>query len=127
MSLTGTNLLVGTETGIVNIYDVPSHQLLRTISSHKGMSITYLKTMIKPVDLIGHVSLSLHVGSTLDTKEIIPVRPVLPFQRMKDAKIRDAHEISMMLSVQEAVRIWVHPLWNHADRFCILVSYALRI
>jgi pre-rRNA-processing protein IPI3 len=110
MSLTGSNLVVGTETGVINIYDVPSHQLLRTISSHKDMSITYLKTMIKPVDLIGHVSLSLHVGSTLDTKDIIPVRPVVPFQRIKDLKIRDAHQVSMILTAHEAVRVF---LFNH--------------
>lgn len=103
ISLTGTSLLVGTDTGLINIYDIVSHQLLRTISSHKGMSITYLKTMLKPVDLIGHVSLSLNVGNTLDAKDVMPVRPVMPFQRMKDAKIRDAHEVTMLLPVHDMV------------------------
>jgi len=103
ISLTSTSLLVGTETGYINIYDILSHQLLRTISSHKGMSITYLTTMLKPVDLIGHVSLSLNVGNTLDAKDVIPVKPVMPFQRMKDAKPRDAHEVTMMLPTQNLV------------------------
>lgn len=103
ISLTGTSLLVGTETGHINIYDILSHQLLRTISSHKGMSITYLTTMLKPVDLIGHVSLSLNVRNMLDAKDVIPVKPVMPFQRMKDAKLRDVHEVTMMLPVQNSV------------------------
>lgn len=116
ISLTGTSLLVGTEAGLINIYDILSHQLLRTISSHKGMSIVYLKTMLKPVDLIGHVSLSLNVGNTLDAKDFMPVRPVMPFQRMKDAKIRDVHEVTMMLPVQDMVRVSVVLTQVVADR-----------
>jgi hypothetical protein len=80
-----------------------SHQLLRTISTHKGMSISHLATMFKPPDLIGHVSLD--VGSFSDAKDVIPVRPVVPFYRVKDAKARDAHEVTMMLPVQVKVRV----------------------
>ena len=128
ISLTGASLLVGTDDGIINIYDILSHQLLRTISSHKGMSITYLKTMIKPVDLVGHISLSLNVGTRLDTKDIIPVRPVAPFQRMKDAKIRDAHEVTMMLPVQEEARTRFHRLLHQgSDVACIIGLTLLRI
>jgi pre-rRNA-processing protein IPI3 len=105
ISLTGSLLLVGTATGLVHLYDIASHQLLRTISTHKGMSISHLATMLKPPDLIGHVSLSLNVGSFSDAKDVIPVRPVVPFHRMKDAKARDAHEVMMMLPVQIEVRI----------------------
>jgi pre-rRNA-processing protein IPI3 len=105
ISLTGSLLLVGTATGLVHLYDIASHQLLRTISTHKGMSISHLATMLKPPDLIGHVSLSLNVGSFSDAKDVIPVRPVVPFHRMKDAKARDAHEVMMMLPVQVEVRV----------------------
>ncbi|KDR80579.1 hypothetical protein GALMADRAFT_240898 [Galerina marginata CBS 339.88] len=97
ISLTSTFLLVGTSNGLVHLYDIPSHQLLRTISTHKGMSIAHLETMIKPPDLIGHISLEFRSGGTADMKDIIPVKPVMPFQRMRDAKTRDAHEISVML------------------------------
>ncbi|OJA17515.1 hypothetical protein AZE42_08245 [Rhizopogon vesiculosus] len=56
--------------------------------------------MLKPPDLIGHISLSLNLGSFSDTKDVIHVRLVVPFHRMKDAKTRDAHEITIMLPVQ---------------------------
>src|SRR5882757_1049045 len=103
MSLTGSLLLVGTATGLIHLYDIASHQLLRTISTHKGMSISHLATMLKPPDLIGHISLSLNLGGFSDTKDVIPVRPVVPFHRMKDAKARDGHEVMMMLPVQVEV------------------------
>src|SRR6202044_2300801 len=96
-------LLVGTSTGLINIYDTVSHQHLRTISTHKGFIITHLSTMLKPPDLIGHVNLSLTVGG-VDMKDVLPVRPVSPFQRMRDAKTRDRHEVEMMLPIQDYVR-----------------------
>ncbi|KAF8159611.1 WD40-repeat-containing domain protein [Crassisporium funariophilum] len=97
ISLTSAILLVGTSEGLIHLYDIPSHQLLRTISSHKGLSISHLQTMIKPPDLIGHISLDFRVGSTTDAKDTIPVKMVMPFQRMRDAKAREAHEVTMML------------------------------
>ncbi|KAJ7355605.1 WD40 repeat-like protein [Mycena albidolilacea] len=100
ISLTSTLLLAGTSTGIIHIYDIPSHQLLRSISTHKGFSIAHLATMLKPPDLIGHVSLSINAGHS---SESTPVRHVAPFQRMRDAKSRDAHDITMILPVQDNV------------------------
>ena len=97
ISLTGSSLLVGTEGGLVHLYDVASHQLLRTISSHKGSTITFLRSILKPIDLVGHVSLNLHVNGATDAKDVLPARPILPFQRIKDAKLRDAHEVTIML------------------------------
>ncbi|RPD76575.1 WD40 repeat-like protein [Lentinus tigrinus ALCF2SS1-7] len=95
MSLTSSMLLAGTATGLIHVYDIASHQLLRTLSSHKGMSITHLATMLRPPDLVGHISLT-SVG-TNDAKENIPVRHVAPFQRIRDAKAREAHEVSLIL------------------------------
>jgi len=97
LSLTGSSLLVGTGGGLIHLYDVASHQLLRTISSHKGDTITFLRSILKPIDLVGHVSMNLHVNGTTDAKDVIPVKPVLPFQRIKDAKLRDTHEVTIML------------------------------
>lgn len=88
-------LLAGTSTGLIHVYDIASHQLLRTLSAHKGMQITHLTTMLRPPDLVGHVSLSLTAGG--DAKEGISVRPVVPFQRIRDAKAREAHEVSLIL------------------------------
>ncbi|KII87196.1 hypothetical protein PLICRDRAFT_42847 [Plicaturopsis crispa FD-325 SS-3] len=98
ISLTSTLLVVGTETGLIHVYDVASHQLLRTISSHKGLSVTMLATLIAPADLVGHVNLDLHVGGSTDA---VPVRPVASFQRMRDLKTREAHEVAILLPVRD--------------------------
>jgi pre-rRNA-processing protein IPI3 len=103
ISLTGSSLLVGTEGGLVHLYDVASHQLLRAISSHKGGAITFLRSILKPIDLVGHVSLNLHVNGATDAKDVIPVRPILPFQRTRDAKLRDTHEVAIMLPTVRSV------------------------
>ena len=98
-------LLAGTTTGLVHVYDVASHQLLRTLSAHKGMSITHLTTMLRPPDLVGHVSLTLGAGSAGESKDGIPVRPVVPFQRIRDAKAREAHDVSLILPQTEVCRL----------------------
>ena len=97
MSLASSMLLAGTTTGLIHIYDVASHQLLRTLSTHKGTSITHLETMLRPPDLVGHVSLTLSGGGISESKENIVVRPVATFQRIRDAKARDAHDVSLVL------------------------------
>nr|VWO94653.1 Chaperone protein dnaJ 2 [Ganoderma boninense] len=97
ISLTSSMLLAGTSTGLIHVYDIASHQLLRTLSSHKGMQITHLATMLRPPDLVGHVSLSLTIGTGGETKEGIPMRPIAPFQRIRDGKAREAHEVSVLL------------------------------
>ena len=103
ISLTSTFLLVGTSGGMIHFYDLPSHQLLRTISAHKGLSITYLTSLFKPPDLIGHISLDLKVGNLSDAKDALPAKPVQPFQKMKDIKARDAHEVHMLLYAKRNV------------------------
>ncbi|KIL00758.1 hypothetical protein PAXRUDRAFT_29581 [Paxillus rubicundulus Ve08.2h10] len=99
ISLTTSLLLVGTATGLIHMYDIASHQLLRTISTHKGMSISFLATMLKPPDLVGHISLSLNVSSSAEAKDVMPVRPVASFHRMKERKVREAHEVIMLLPI----------------------------
>lgn len=118
ISLTSTLLLAGTSTGIIHIYDIPSHQLLRSISTHKGFSIAHLATMLKPPDLIGHVSLSINAGHS---SESIPVRHVAPFQRMRDAKSRDAHDITMILPVQD--NVCNHPVSSRHRRLMFCARY----
>jgi len=103
VSLTSTLIVVGTSTGLIHIYDIPSHQLLRTISTHKGLCITQHATMLKPPDLIGHISLNLNVGSVADARDVVPVKVVAPFQRMQDSKTREVHEVGMMLPIQDMV------------------------
>jgi pre-rRNA-processing protein IPI3 len=97
-------LLVGTALGNVHVYDVPSHQLLRTINAHPGpgLAVTHVTTLLRPPDLVGHVRLD---G---DKDGGIPVRPVVPFQRMREARPREAHEVMMMLP--------------HAQKVCFIFS-----
>ena len=97
LNLSSSLLLAGTAGGIINVYDVASHQLLRMISTHKGLSISLVATMLKPPDLVGHASLRLDMGKMADAKEMIPVKPVSAFQRIRDSKARAAHEVTMIL------------------------------
>ncbi|KAG6335062.1 hypothetical protein ID866_4022 [Astraeus odoratus] len=99
ISITTSILLVGTAAGLIHHYDIASLQFLRSISTHKGMSITFLATMLKPPDLVGHIGLSLNVTSSADAKDVMPVKSVAPFQRMRDPKTREAHEVTMMLPI----------------------------
>ena len=103
ISMNGSLLLVGTISGLIHVYDIASYQLLRTISTHKGMLISFLATMLKPPDLVGHVSLSLNVASVADARDVMPVRPVAAFHRMKDVNARELHEVSMMLPITSEV------------------------
>lgn len=100
ISLSSTILLVGTTDGLIHMYDIPSHQLLRSISTHKGTSISHIQTIIKPGDLIGHISLEMKAG--VDARDILPVKPVAPFQRIRDSKAREAHEVTLMWSPSKA-------------------------
>ncbi|KAF8489311.1 WD40-repeat-containing domain protein [Gautieria morchelliformis] len=99
LSMTSSQLLAGTASGQIHIYDVESHQLLRSINTYrdKGLGITSLATFLKPPDLFGHVSLGDGGAAARDAD---PIRPVAPFQRTKDASARQAHEVSIMLPIQ---------------------------
>ena len=112
LSLTSSLLLVGTASGLVHTYDVASHQLLRSISTHKGLTISHISTMLRPLDLVGHVALSL----SADGREALPLRVVAPFQRMRDPKAREAHEVAVALPPSLSVRppLSAPPL-AHAD------------
>ncbi|KAH8832482.1 WD40-repeat-containing domain protein [Flagelloscypha sp. PMI_526] len=130
ISLTGSLLLVGTSIGLIHVYDIPSSQRLRTISSHKGTPITYLKTLPKPLDLIGHVSLSLIPPSSSSAdgiKDIVPTKPILPFQRIKDSKAREAHEISVLLPSKDVWSIVEEDEQYYAGSEEMLQDYAFFV
>lgn len=67
------------------------------------MSISFLATMLRPPDLVGHISLSLNVASVTDARDVMPVRPVAAFHRMRDVNARELHEVSMMLPITNEV------------------------
>lgn len=105
ISINAINLLVGTESGLIHIYDTLSHQLIRTITNHKGQPIIRLKSIIKPNDLTGHI----RIGETSGSREDIPIRPVMPFQRVRDPKARENHEVMVLLPPRNLVRTPIFP------------------
>ena len=92
--------MVGTSSGTIQLYDIASHQLLRTINntSLKGHAITHLQTLLRPPDLVGHVSAGLGTaGGVVSGREVAPTRPIVPFQRIRDVKAREVHEVLITL------------------------------
>ncbi|CAE6382232.1 unnamed protein product [Rhizoctonia solani] len=87
ISFTSTHLLVGTTSGAILVYDLESHQLLRSIATHKdkGLAVVYLQCMLKPID------------HDTREKDPIPLRPVVPFQRTRDLKARETHQVMVMI------------------------------
>ncbi|KAJ1306922.1 hypothetical protein OPQ81_007905 [Rhizoctonia solani] len=87
ISYTSTYLLIGATSGSILVYDLESHQLLRSITTHKdkGLAVAYLQCMLKPID------------HDTKEKEPIPLRPVVPFQRMRDLKGRETHQVMVMI------------------------------
>jgi hypothetical protein len=76
--------------GLVHLYAIASHQLLRTISTHR--TCRYPTLLIYP-DLIEHINLSFS-----DVKDAITVWPVVSFRRIKHAKVRHAQEVEVRVS-----------------------------
>ena len=102
LAMTASQLLVGTSSGQIHIYDVESRQLLRSIDVYKdkGLAVASLTTLLKPPDLFGHVSFGDGGASTRDAD---PVRPVAPFQKIRNASAREKHEVAVMLPIQSSV------------------------
>jgi len=60
--------------------------------------------MMKPPDLSGHLNIDFKIGASADLKDTIPVKPVVPFQRTRDAKARDVHDVLLILKDTTSVR-----------------------
>lgn len=100
-------LLCGTASGHIYVHALPSHQLVRTLTTHVGSPVSHLSTMLKPPDMaadIGGVSLaasaaaSSGVGKTNAGGSGWPVMEVRAFERMRvGRKERDVQEVSVML------------------------------
>ena len=110
LSLTQSVLLAGTTDGDIRLYDIVSHQLLRAVSPVKdksqGLAVTHIECMLKPPDLIGHLSLDLHVSGVTAQKDVMPTRPIAPFQKVRDEKTREAHEVPILLPNREEVSLF---------------------
>lgn len=96
LSLSTTHLLLGTHTGEIHIYALPSHQHLRTLSSHSS-PITHISTMLRPSDL---------VGSTNGRKEGIPIMEIKPLERMRTGRIaREVQDCTLVLGQRGSSRL----------------------
>ncbi|KAJ9116354.1 hypothetical protein QFC22_004795 [Naganishia vaughanmartiniae] len=106
LSKSQSHLISGTANGHIHIHSLPSHQHLRTITSHTGVPVTHLSTLTRPPDLVGSVSLRDAANAATSTSGGLagagawPVIEVRQFERMKVVK-RDARglmgDIGVML------------------------------
>lgn len=93
ISLTTSLLIVGTAAGRILVYDIKSHQLIRTINCAKDFVVNSLQVMLKPQDLMGHAT----IGAAKNDSSVVPIRSVTAFQRTRDSKMREAHEVPILL------------------------------
>lgn len=97
LSKSQSHLVSGTASGHIYIHSLPSHQHLRTITSHVGVPVTHLSTLTRPPDLVGSVSLRDAANAATSTNGIVapgawPVKEIKQFERMKVIK-RDARHM----------------------------------
>ncbi|KAJ9100980.1 hypothetical protein QFC19_005376 [Naganishia cerealis] len=97
LSKSQSHLVSGTATGHIYVHSLPSHQHLRTITSHVGVPVTHLSTLTRPPDLVGSVSLRDAANAATSTGGIVaagawPVKEIKQFERMKVVK-RDARHM----------------------------------
>lgn len=96
MSLSTTHLLIGTHTGEIHIYALPSHQHLRTLSSHSS-PVTHISTTIRPPDMI---------GSQVAKKDEWPLMEIKPLERMRAGRVaREVQEATIVLGRRQTDRL----------------------
>ncbi|WWC73216.1 uncharacterized protein I206_107182 [Kwoniella pini CBS 10737] len=102
LSISSTNLILGFSNGQINLYSLPSHQHLRTLSSHSN-SITHLSTLLKPLDLIKSNNSNGGAGGggnngngkLLEEYSIFEIKS---FERIKSQNVKLNHNITIKLS-----------------------------
>lgn len=103
LSKSQSHLISGTASGHIYIHSLPSHQHLRTITSHIGVPITHLSTLLRPPDLVGSVSLRDAANAATSNGSVAPgawpVREVKQFERMKVLKrdVRHMGDVGILL------------------------------
>jgi pre-rRNA-processing protein IPI3 len=96
LSLSTTHLLLGTYSGEIHIYSLPSHQHLRTLSSHQS-PITHISTLLRPPDLI---------GSTGGRKDGWPIMEIKALERMRAGRVaREVQECTLVLGQNGSSRL----------------------
>lgn len=87
LSLSATHLMVGTTAGDIHVHSLPSHQHIRTISTHRG-AISHLSTLPSPPDLVGK-------PVRADDWAVMDVRNL---ERMRSSRgAKDAQEVGVLL------------------------------
>ena len=87
LSLSTTHLLIGTQRGEIHIHALPSHQHLRTLSSHSS-PITHISTLLRPQDMLGNQS----------SKTDWPIMEIKALERMRAGRVaREVQECTIVL------------------------------
>jgi len=105
LSLSATHLLVGTQSADIHIHSLPSHQHLRSLSSHAG-PITYISTLLRPPDLVSGGGATSSGAATSTKSESWPIMDIKPLERMRMGKpARDVQEVTMMIRPGSTVSV----------------------
>lgn len=103
-SVSANTIYLGCQDGLIECYDVRSHQHLRTMGNGKN-ALADIKSIIKPIDLGGVSSataISANVtGSTAAASSALP--PILPFGNLKKTigdSDRDNHSVQVRTGVK---------------------------
>lgn len=74
--------------------------------------------MFKPRDLMGHASLGLGDSSSgvAASRDGIPIRPIASFQRTRDPKTREAHEVPLLPPPSASVGLALYIMESSFDR-----------
>lgn len=97
LSLSTTHLLIGTHRGEIHIHALPSHQHLRTISSHSS-PITHISTLLRPQDMLG--------SQTSTSKNEWPIMEIKALERMRAGRVaREVQECTIVLGRKSDQRV----------------------
>lgn len=89
LSLSAENMVVCTNSGYIHVYAIPSKQLLRTIATHKGHSITNCESVWRPSDLVGLIPIN-------DTaQQLPPLQTITAFHKVQQKEALHSHEVSL--------------------------------
>lgn len=96
LSLSTTHLLVGTQRGEIHIHALPSHQHLRTLSSHSS-PITHISTLLRPQDMVGSAGQS-SMSMSMSKRDEWPIMEIKALERMRAGRVaREVQECTIVL------------------------------
>lgn len=106
LSLSTTHLLVGTQRGEIHIHALPSHQHLRTLSSHSS-PITHISTLLRPQDMVGSGGQgSATMSMSMSKRDEWPIMEIKALERMRAGRVaREVQECTIVLGRKNDQRV----------------------